>query len=683
MPKSFASMRFSGRGRPMKAADLELLTFVNGEKASDGTPLAEGDSLTFDLKGFVPGRSIWGHGVTLEIDGKKGPSLSPEDLRNGTALTAPAFDTSLSGCLGSGRDAVYGATFVPAAAEPAPDPQPEPEPEPEPKPQPEPQPEPEPEPAPDPEPTGDAIAQTAEFGEESKASSDGYGFQLVDSGGTPLSGVTVTGGTATGVAVSSDGILRPATDGAFAGQDGATVKYSSNAGTGVCTLRVVTGESVGTIRGLHSAMQESFASDGGKIIRVASMLDTSTSRQFEPADKTVYPSNPTRIIGKGMGTGFTHGFALRHASNVKFEALEFACPDHSVGKGVIDLSGYIEQPSFTDCYIHGLPKDPLGDYSEGFGNQISNGIYNGASGRGSLNGLTLTRCKIYDVNRSINMSFGGARTKDSRPTFGYYRTDNIFVNGYSDGPGQSFLGTAKDMEIVIDGDVSYAHLGSPTDKGNPHIDNMFQVISASNNQDDRITNLTLRNTVTFETSLSNGRGSHGTFTSFEDSLRNSPGRRVIFVNPLVENNISIVSGNHHFTFRCEGGTIRNNTLASPAGIPNPNPGHAHCYIKLEANNDDPILIERNISGGDASIGGVGSPTISGAGNVNIGLNGSSLSGGYADVFKGVGADYYSAENWTGIIAAFTPKDGSSVDGAGAVGSDGSFGRTGWHPGPAV
>ncbi len=161
MPKSFASMRFSGRGGPMKAADLELLTFVNGEKASDGTPLAEGDSLTFDLKGFVPGRSIWGHGVTLEIDGKKGPSLSPEDLRNGTALTAPAFDTSLSGCLGSGRDAVYGATFVPAAAEPAPDPQPEPEPEPEPVPEPQPEPQPEPEPEPEPEPVSAPVAKGA------------------------------------------------------------------------------------------------------------------------------------------------------------------------------------------------------------------------------------------------------------------------------------------------------------------------------------------------------------------------------------------------------------------------------------------------------------------------------------------------------------------------------------------
>ncbi len=113
MPKSFATQKFSGLGASKASDGLELITFVEGVKASKDTPISEGDALTFDLKGSVPGRAIWGEVVTIEVDGRDGPGLTTDQLRAGVALPAPAFDVSLRGRLGHGRNTVHGVSCVP------------------------------------------------------------------------------------------------------------------------------------------------------------------------------------------------------------------------------------------------------------------------------------------------------------------------------------------------------------------------------------------------------------------------------------------------------------------------------------------------------------------------------------------------------------------------------------------
>lgn len=103
-------------------------------------------------------------------------------------------------------------------------------------------------------------AQTAEFGSLTLAGADAY--QITDSNGDPVTGVTDDGtGTATGYTLTSGGLLTPTTNGAFTGQDAATIDITCDQGSATITLSVVAGYGARTAAEIQAAMTAAVAAD--------------------------------------------------------------------------------------------------------------------------------------------------------------------------------------------------------------------------------------------------------------------------------------------------------------------------------------------------------------------------------------------------------------------------------------
>lgn len=407
---------------------------------------------------------------------------------------------------------------------------------------------------------------------------------------------------------------------------------------------------------------------GGKTILVRPWsMDTSANNQLVNGVEFA-----SQLVVKGESANLSQlsgGIEIRHTDNVMLDNLDIYDPTGALF-AILGVTGECDLILVDGCSVHGVYRDPLGDYSSAgsYANSDS-GIRMQASGGFNPTGFTFRNGSIYDVKTATTLTMG------SGSGAGLTIEDNEIYHIYSDAIKWNLTTGGLDLPVRIDGNVMHGIIGRPTDADNPHVD-MVQFISSAGVDGQQITDVQITNNVAWLDESARGGGGVQGITSFEDS-----GGRIVFKDAVVSGNLMVLDGNHHLTLQAEGGNIANNTLLAPdpAGL-NSLWGDGQVTIRVFGTGG--VSLTDNIY--EESPYQENSNTLSG--NLQVGNNGSTF--GYASIFTGPD---WSNETYGATVSAFTPLSGTVAEGKGwsvsspsppvssAIRTDNS-GRIKWTPG---
>jgi len=298
---------------------------------------------------------------------------------------------------------------------------------------------------------GEAVPPTAEnqtaiVGALDLASFDGY--QIVDSNGDPITGASITGGTATDVSVSAGGLLTCDADGDFAGQDGATVIIDSDLGPATITLDVLPDTYMpGNNTEVSAVLAISTATVAGKTIK----LRTGVTYTRISITNKAYGSVVTLTSEEGAVIA---GVTVQNSTNVTVSG-NLIRADAADNLHLVYVLGLADNVIVTNNEIcTTTPVDPNADFSAGWFTAL-NGVRTADSSGLPVN-LTVTGNNIHDVRVGVNVA----------PTGDLVVTDNEIYRCYEDGVKVSPGPTST----TINWNKIHHQFGRGSDTGNPHCD---------------------------------------------------------------------------------------------------------------------------------------------------------------------------------------------------------------------
>jgi len=337
------------------------------------------------------------------------------------------------------------------------------------------------------------------FGENTIAGSGGW--QPLDGSDNPI--------TLTGIVTSSGmGSYTPSVDVSgrlvfdLAGApDGGSVTVTDGSTQYIADIvQTIDRWSVATWVEAHAAINAVPTLTGGTVLFRPWSFDTSTGGGEEIKKNVIY-TVPLSLVGEGDHLSqLSNGIILRNLGNAKLENLDIY--DASGSKGaIINLTGDDRDIIINDCWIHGVYRDPLGDYSAGTYSNSDAAIKSVSNANGYTVSVSVTNCKIFDVSTATTFIMSEAEAVS------LVCTDNEVYNIYADGlkfvPGASVYSVSSSYSIQRN--VLYNFIGDPSDVGNPHID-VIQLVSRGSHDVD---NVEIRQNVAFMSGLARGRKRSG------------------------------------------------------------------------------------------------------------------------------------------------------------------------------
>lgn len=368
------------------------------------------------------------------------------------------------------------------------------------------------------------------------------------------------------------------------------------------------------------------------------------------------------------GTKLTGTVVLSNPSNVRLSGFEIDCTD-TAAVNIVDLIGPCTGCQIWDNYIHGVTRDPLGDYYTLNYDMPDHGIGTSTSVGGNyLNGCSIMRNRIEYVDEGIVLLIGGAADYDVWDNdIGYTSSDANKIAIY-----QAPALTANKRWRR---NWWYMMMGRQDDNGgvgSPHSDFWQNVRTAVSDGAD-ITNFECTQNVWLNTRYSRGYNIQGVFAASDG------GNRPRFVNPNISGNIVMSDTAHFVSLLVSGGTFAHNVLVTttaPKGGQPLGKFTGQGAFNLTVNGNSPLLL-RNITNIAPTISG---GTATQTDNLLLGSDYAT----YAPSAVFDGADLEQT-TWAGILAAYKIKTGGPADtgyGRGAIGTGiGTYGArrtsSGW------
>ena len=396
---------------------------------------------------------------------------------------------------------------------------------------------------------------------------------------------------------------------------------------------------VNTLSGLNAALA-AISTAGGKTIDIeAGTIASGTIG----TDKTF--ASPVIITGAGVGQTILKGWSiLNKMKGVEFRDIEF-WRDDSITNSVVELEGPVDIV-MDGCDVHGIYRDPYGDYSAAGAYTNCVGI-RGANNGGFPLGFTFKNGKIYDCLEGLITVIEGASGVIMQNAE-VYHTYSDTVKITPQGAGL----TAPKWFIDV---AFHSFVGDPEFVDNPHID-LIQFFSNVNNDGQDVTNIVCRRVVAWEGSGGVGRLIQG-IVSFMDG-----GYMMKTKNPIIEGCYLLLAEQHAISLtNCNGGLIRNNTVALPS--PTYETGYTNGKAQILIDGTGTITVTDNIWDVAAF---TGAATYVQSGNVNMGLRGANHS--FADTFVG---PTFAPTTQGQVLTKFASKIGGPAEGKGASAFEGA------------
>lgn len=368
------------------------------------------------------------------------------------------------------------------------------------------------------------------------------------------------------------------------------------------------------------------------------------------------------------GTKLTGTVVLSNPSNVRLAGFEIDCTD-TAAVNIVDLIGPCTGCQVWDNYLHGIPRDPLGDYYTLNYFNPDHGIGTSATVGGQyLNGCSILRNRIEHVKEGIVLLIGGAADYDV--------WDNDIGYTYSDANKIAIYQTpALTANKRWRRNWWYMMIGRQDDNGglgSPHSD-MWQNVRTAVSDGADITNFEFTQNVWLNTRYSRGYNIQGVFAASDG------GNRPRFVNPNISGNICMSDTAHFISLLVSGGIMAHNVLITTTAPKGGQPLGKYTgqgAFNLTVNGNSPLLL-RNITNV--------APTISGGTATqtdNLLLGSDYATYAVATVFDGADLEQTT---WAGIQTAYDIKAGGPADtgfGRGAIGTGiGTYGArrdpSGW------
>lgn len=368
------------------------------------------------------------------------------------------------------------------------------------------------------------------------------------------------------------------------------------------------------------------------------------------------------------GTKLTGTVVLSNPSNVRLAGFEIDCTD-TAAVNIVDLIGPCTGCQVWDNYLHGIPRDPLGDYYTLNYFNPDHGIGTSATVGGQyLNGCSILRNRIEHVKEGIVLLIGGAADYDV--------WDNDIGYTYSDANKIAiYQSPALTANKRWRRNWWYMMIGRQDDNGgsgSPHSD-MWQNVRTAVSDGADITNFEFTQNVWLNTRYSRGYNIQGVFAASDG------GNRPRFVNPNISGNICMSDTAHFISLLVSGGIMAHNVLITTTAPKGGQPLGKYTgqgAFNLTVNGNSPLLL-RNITNV--------APTISGGTATqtdNLLLGSDYATYAVATVFDGADLEQTT---WAGIQTAYDIKAGGPADtgfGRGAIGTGiGTYGArrdpSGW------
>lgn len=354
------------------------------------------------------------------------------------------------------------------------------------------------------------------------------------------------------------------------------------------------------------------------------------------------------------GTILTGNVILSNPAKVTITGLEVSCTD-TAKFAVLRLDGACAGCVVDNNYLHGVTRDPLGDYSAGGSYQNPEKGIGIANSGGYLNGCTITRNRIEHVQEGIVIHMSGAAD--------YNITDNEIGYTYSDA-----------MKWVIEGTAAltankrflrnrwHMMVGRQTDNGGngPHSD-LCQHVRSAVSDGAIIDGFEFSMNTAVLTSASRGYNIQG-IVSFADG-----GNRPTFRNAKVCGNLIVSDSAHAINLLVIGGVFAHNTILRTVAATGGDPlgkftGTARITLVIPAGSAKPLIL-RNMHDAAPLVSG---DTATDTDNLILGDNGATIA--YATAFDG---PTFEPTTFAGEKSAFNAKAGGPADtgyGRGAIGT---------------
>ncbi len=429
-------------------------------------------------------------------------------------------------------------------------------------------------------------------------------------------------------------------------------------------IEVVAGEvSVGTLAEFTAA-RSALGTTGGRTIRFRS---GSYAIGLGYILASAAYASRVRITAEA-GAVFVGNAVLDSPSNVTVDNLDIHCTTPTGTAYVLRLAGACDGCIVEDNYLHGVTRDPLGDFSvwQSYQNP-DQGILADQKGGIYLKNCIIRRNWIEHVDEGIVTYYGGDGP--------YIVEDNMIGYTYSDAIKYVISTTAAlSAPKKWNRNQWYMMMGRQDDEGptpgtgviapgnGPHSD-FHQLVRSAASDGAYVDNVEICQNIWVLTSYSRAQNIQG-IVSFADG-----GNRPTYRNARITGNFSQSDSVHAVSLKMDGGILAHNTLIRTLAPKLPAPLgkgtlKVRFYLEIPAGAVKPKLI-RNVCDWAPQLYGA-QAAVDEYDNIYLGDAGATIP--YATAFANGGVE---AANWTQTLANYTLKAGGPLDlpfGRGAFGS---------------
>ena len=475
-------------------------------------------------------------------------------------------------------------------------------------------------------------------------------------GGVPVDGTSITAGDPGGHwEINGAGHLVPTGVGTLLGS------YDLVTDTGQGVMVTITANEI-SARSETEIRDALLTASGGETVRLRNTGFAVPTVPLRLAENMNYASLVTLTREPGA---VIQNLQVQAAVNLTLSNLDIHEINGSMVESALDLLGACDNVIVEDCDIHGVYRDPFGDYSDGSYANTFYGINCGFSNGSEPLSLTIRRNRIYDCRQGAIFIVEGAG--------GLTITDNEFYQLYTDGFQLAARDGGKDAPMVVERNYLHGFIGLGSDVGDPHVD----AIQFASGQTITYSKVEIRQNI-IKADLTESRA-----PAIQGITLFNHANTVTLKDAVIAGNVILTGGTNALVMSTmDGGVVVNNTVGvSALGAPDNGTG----AIELGTiGSSGTIYVHNNIAEQVSLQGGA---TYDQGGNVELGDEGSTIA--YATAFDGPA--FTNPISFDQVKSRYAMKTGGPADhggqNAGALNSGyGSFGAprtaSGWSHDPA-
>lgn len=296
--------------------------------------------------------------------------------------------------------------------------------------------------------TSSDLNQSASFGALTLSGKGGY--QIVDGNGDPVTNASDAGtGTASGYSISAGGIITPSSDGGLSAQNGNTIDFSCDQGTGTVTLAI---EADTISAASNTEMGQSLATAAAAPGRTIKLRDGNYAGGRLTVTRRWNPANEVRITAYNKNACIWGETWIEESSNLHIDGVTFYVATGSL----IVLYHALDNIKIRNCHIYGSTIDTEGDYSVS-GPNVAGGIVTNNVGQVQSD-IYIENNEIHDVGIGFTGRCQGVLSIQG----------NMIYNCYEDCLKLNYVsGTAS---ILVKDNYLAGVIASGSNAGNPHPD---------------------------------------------------------------------------------------------------------------------------------------------------------------------------------------------------------------------